>query len=344
MKNIPILSYLLRFAVLLCFALASFSCGSENDDDDDDKSKKSKEAKTANAGRTGTETASEDESHGHTHDHDSDDHHDDEDDEDDETGGALSGLLDGDLLKILGEYATLLEELENIDKDTDNLAAALLGAAKRVALDAMNLFLDELMEDGWQEEARDAFHESIQEDHPIVTNDASAHVTRILKKLIEANELEDADGYEIFLIKGEDPNAFAIVGGYYYMTTGMYDMMKDDESQLACIIGHEVAHVTKKHCEKKAKLLAFAGQFGDFPAMAAQTGLWLTAPFSQNDEYEADEVGAEMAEEAGYDPKAAAKALERALGDHEHGDDFEEMFRTHPYPKKRIKKLEEVFE
>ena len=78
--------------------------------------------------------------------------------------------------------------------------------------------------------------------------------------------------------------------------------------------------------------------------MAAQTGLWLTAPFSQNDEYEADEVGAEMAEKAGYDPKAAAKALERALGDHEHGDDFEELFRTHPYPKKRIKRLEETFE
>jgi hypothetical protein len=333
MKKIHILKNLLRFGLLLCFALASFSCGSENDE-------KSKEAKTDTAGKTGTDTTSRNESHGHTHDHDSDEHH----DEDDETGDALSGLLDGDLLKILGEYATILEELDNLDKDTDNLAAALLGAAKRVALDTMNLFLDELMEDGWQEDARDAFHESIQEDHPIVTNEASAHITRILKKLIEANELEDADGYEIFLIEGEDPNAFAIVGGYYYMTTAMYEIMKDDESQLACIIGHELAHVTEKHCEKKAKVLAFAGRFGDFPAMAAQTGLWLTAPFSQNDEYEADEVGAEMAETAGYDPKAAAKALERALGDHEHGDDFEELFRTHPYPKKRIKKLEETFE
>ena len=97
MKKIHSLKNLLRFGLLLCFALASFSCGSENDE-------KSKEAKTDTAGKTGTDTTSRNESHGHTHDHDLDEHH----DEDDETGDALSGLLDGDLLKILGEYATIL--------------------------------------------------------------------------------------------------------------------------------------------------------------------------------------------------------------------------------------------
>ncbi len=121
------------------------------------------------------------------------------------------------------------------------------------------------------------------------------------------------------LIKNNDLNAFAVPGGYITFYTGLL-LTTDDESQLASVVAHEIAHLTQRHLPK---LIARANQ-NQLPAMAAvigsiliggQTGLagiTLTGAalesgrlaFTRDFEREADSIGIKLLAESGYDPKS----------------------------------------
>lgn len=147
-------------------------------------------------------------------------------------------------------------------------------------------------------------------------------------------------------------NAFAAPGGYVILTKGMIDLM-DNEAELAAVIAHEIAHVTRKHHLKAlkkdslTKMLSAsvaAGASGKrneemVNALVGPTQELYARGLDKQDEFEADRVGIVLAARAGYDPWAMVtmmQKLDRVKTDDPH---LALLFKTHPSPEARLEKL-----
>lgn len=152
-------------------------------------------------------------------------------------------------------------------------------------------------------------------------------------------------------------NAFALPGGYVYVTRGLLAHL-DNEAQLAVVIGHEIGHIAGRHASKRAAkqmggnlvLLgaAVGGQIlagGD----AAETILNLGSAatellflrYGRDDERESDRLGVEYASMIGYDASKASaffRTLKR-LGE-QSGNDIPSFLSTHPDPGARENKIQ----
>ncbi len=138
--------------------------------------------------------------------------------------------------------------------------------------------------------------------------------------------------YEINLMLDPTINAFASPGGYIYVNSGLFLAM-DTESELAGVVGHEIAHVTQRHIADRhgkstgtmlatlAAALAAAvvgsavDSDGDAVSAAITGGLAsmqsAMLSFSRQDETEADNVGFELVTKAGYDPYSYVNAFKK---------------------------------
>jgi predicted Zn-dependent protease len=112
--------------------------------------------------------------------------------------------------------------------------------------------------------------------------------------------------YRFFLTENDLANAWALPGGRVYVTTGLLRLVRD-EAELAAVLGHEIAHVDLRHCGDRIVLSKRAGQLlGEVGRISAELLHALTAPsYSEEQELEADAIGARLAARAGYDPEAA---------------------------------------
>lgn len=147
-------------------------------------------------------------------------------------------------------------------------------------------------------------------------------------------------------------NAFALPGGFVYVTRGLMAHV-EDEAQLAVVIGHEIGHVAGRHASRRAAtqmlgqaLLiggALGGQalFGDEVAsgilnLGSQATQLLFLRYGRDDERESDDVGVEYAALAGYDAARAADFFGtlRRLGE-QSGQSLPAFLSTHPDPGER---------
>ncbi len=125
--------------------------------------------------------------------------------------------------------------------------------------------------------------------------------------------------YRITILNSPNVNAFALPGGYLYITRGLLTLA-NDSSEVAAVIAHEMGHVTANHGLARQKLEAEEGLatkvvsdvLGDSPSarVALIRGKLRLAPFSRNQELEADAIGIKSVGEAGYDPYAASRFLQ----------------------------------
>ena len=130
------------------------------------------------------------------------------------------------------------------------------------------------------------------------------------------------EDYTVTLLNSNINNAFAIPGGYVYVTRQLVALM-NDEAELAFVMGHEVAHVAARHADKRAKRSGLAGlgaailgavTGSSTIADLAGTGAQLySLNYSRDQEREADSLGMRYLTRAGYDPAASADIL-AALG------------------------------
>lgn len=146
-------------------------------------------------------------------------------------------------------------------------------------------------------------------------------------------------------------NAFAIPGGYVYITRGILAYL-NDEAELAGVMGHEIGHVTARHSAKqysKAQLAQIGLGLGSvlsesFQKYAgiAQFGVgMLFLKFSRENESQADELGVEYSTKAGYDAREMAnffRTLDR-MSPSENQSGLQEWFSTHPNPGGRSVKV-----
>jgi len=160
-------------------------------------------------------------------------------------------------------------------------------------------------------------------DNPAVT----AYVDRIGRRIAAVSEQPGAR-WTFTVLDTPTVNAFAIPGGYVYVTRGLV-ALAGDEAELAGVIGHEIGHVTAGHSSLRqergtvAGLGLLAGAIGlavlgvdanvaggllDVGKAAAGGML---ASYSRGDELDADNLGIRYLGRAGYDPYAQADFLEK---------------------------------
>ncbi len=114
-------------------------------------------------------------------------------------------------------------------------------------------------------------------------------------------------------------NAFALPGGYLYVTRGLL-ALANDSAELAAVIAHEMAHVTANHglarqqkeAEEVLATRVVSDVLGDNANARAALirGKLRLAQFSRNQELEADAIGIKHSAEAGFDPFAAGRFLQ----------------------------------
>lgn len=131
--------------------------------------------------------------------------------------------------------------------------------------------------------------------------------------------------YRFAVVDMAEPNAFALPGGYVYVSRGLLAIV-NSEAELANVVGHEIGHVAARHsAQRETRALgvgvlaalgtAAVGAIGGAGAAegAAQigqvAGAGLIASYGRDQERQADEVGQGLAAQAGWDPAAMASFL-----------------------------------
>lgn len=159
----------------------------------------------------------------------------------------------------------------------------------------------------------------------------------------------------------DDPmvNAFALPGGYIYITRGILAYM-NSESHLAGVLGHEIGHVTARHSVRQQSQGALAGILGGI--LGAYTGsqaisdlsnvvgaAWISG-YGRKHELEADRLGAEYLARSGYDPEEMIDvigilksqeefALARAQEEGREPQSYHGLFSTHPRNDARLQEV-----
>ncbi len=144
-------------------------------------------------------------------------------------------------------------------------------------------------------------------------------------------------------------NAFAIPGGDIYIFTGLLKLA-DDDAEVACVIGHEISHVTERHIAeglvKQYGIQTVLGlALGKDPGLISQIAAGLAGngvmlKFSRDAERDADEHGLPLCNVAGYDPNGFVRMFKKikALGE---SSKVLAFLQSHPLPSERIEKAQE---
>lgn len=188
----------------------------------------------------------------------------------------------------------------------------------------------------------------------------AAYVSELGNRLVDVSEMQGTP-FTFTVLDTPTPNAFALPGGYVYVTRGLL-ALAEDEAELAGVLAHEIGHVTARHAAQRYDR-AVAGQIGATvatilgavllgdtgaqlgqQASAAAVGAYVQG-FSREQEFEADELGVRYLARAGYDPMAMASFLatlqendrvERQLAGRNPDAETFSMYASHPRTVDRV--------
>jgi predicted Zn-dependent protease len=179
----------------------------------------------------------------------------------------------------------------------------------------------------------------------------NARVRAVGQKVVAAANLWDRP-WDYAVFEDTAPNAFVLPGGHVGVTSGLLRLV-DNDDQLAAVIGHETGHVVARHAaERQSQTVASSLVLGVLGAAAgnsdtaraissygktgAKYGFLL--PFSRQQELEADRLGVDYMQRAGYRPREAL-ALWRKMAA-EGGSSTPQFASTHPSDASRIVALQ----
>lgn len=185
---------------------------------------------------------------------------------------------------------------------------------------------------------------------PLVKNDALQQYVNQVGRWV-ASQSERADlPWKFGVIESEDINAFSAPGGYVLLTKGLYQKLQN-EAQLAGVLGHEIAHITKKHQLKvlqKQQLLGYSAsrlsmilaKDNQLAKKAIDSGAEISArSLDKEAEFEADRMGMVLATRSGYEPYGLAEVLQTIAQTNKTDNSVALLFKTHPHPDERLAKL-----
>ncbi len=162
--------------------------------------------------------------------------------------------------------------------------------------------------------------------------------------------------YHFAVLDSPVVNAFAVPGGYIYVTRGILAMM-NSEAELAVVLSHELGHVNARHSVRRlSKLLlvqlglsvggALSETFAKLTGVASVGIQLLFLKYSRDDEREADFLGVQYSRSGGFNPGEMVNfftSLQR-LGDLSKGASLPGFLSTHPLTKERIQNVGELLQ
>jgi len=177
------------------------------------------------------------------------------------------------------------------------------------------------------------------------------YVNRIGQNLVRNSDAKVP--FTIKVIDSDEVNAFALPGGFFYVNSGLI-LAADNESELAGVMAHEIAHVAARHATRqmtRAQLANFAsiplifmgGWAGYAIRSAASFALPMTfLTFSRGFEAEADYLGLQYMYKTGYDPQSFISFFEKIQAkEKKKPGSLAKAFSTHPQTPDRIEKSQE---
>ena len=151
--------------------------------------------------------------------------------------------------------------------------------------------------------------------------------------------------YTFQIVQDDAVNAFATMGGYVYVTTGLM-AEADTEAELASVVGHEIGHIAGRHAVKQMRQAAITqgitGALGVNRDRLVNIGtqIALQLPASRSDEYEADRHGFFTMGRAGYDQSDMVSFMQKLI----RKGSPPEFLSTHPNAANRVAELQELDE
>lgn len=203
------------------------------------------------------------------------------------------------------------------------------------------------------------YHGEIMKQYQVYDNpELQAYVERIGEKLARTSHMPDLI-FHFTLLDSPQVNAFALPGGYVYITRGIMAYMTE-ESHLAGVIGHEIGHVTARHGARRHAQGTLAQVFGaavaigtgsrDLAQLSNTLGGALISGYGRKHELESDRLGAEYIAKNNYNPEDMIDVIgilknqelfekERAKAEGRQPRAYHGLFATHP---KNDTRLQEV--
>ncbi|QMS89658.1 M48 family metallopeptidase [Nostoc edaphicum CCNP1411] len=171
-------------------------------------------------------------------------------------------------------------------------------------------------------------------------SNVNAYVEQIGRRLA-ANSDRPNLPYTFQVVEDDAINAFATLGGYVYVHTGLLKAA-DNEAELASVIAHEIGHIGGKHLVKQmrqkaiASGLATASGLDRNAAVGIGVELALNRPRSRSDEFDADQRGLRTLTRAGYAQSGMVSFMQKLL---KKGGSVPTFLSTHPGTSDRINGL-----
>lgn len=239
------------------------------------------------------------------------------------------------------------------------LIAGLFGCAENPVTGRQNLVLMSAADEVRAGREADA---EIRKEFGVYNNQAlQQYVERVGQRVARTSHRGDL-AYRFTVLDSPEINAFALPGGYVYVTRGMLAYL-NTEAELAAVLGHEIGHVTARHAVQQQSA-ATAANLGimlgsiflpELRSQAAQTllgavGGSILSGYGREHELEADRLGAEYLARAGYNPQAMLRVI-GILKDQEAFDAevarqegraprrYHGLFATHPRNDARLQQL-----
>jgi predicted Zn-dependent protease len=190
----------------------------------------------------------------------------------------------------------------------------------------------------------------------ISNEDLSHYVSSVGTLLARTSEMPNL-GFKFTVLNTDMVNAFALPGGYVYITRGLL-ALANSEAEIAGVLAHEIGHVTARHAAQRHSRTVFAGigaaAVGILTGsgeLARITGSGLGGylkSYSREQEFEADKLGIRYLKRAGFDPKVMAGFLSnmraqtrlaaRLSGQAPDGREQTNIMSTHPRTLERVQR------
>ncbi|HET6162883.1 MAG TPA: M48 family metalloprotease [Planctomycetota bacterium] len=183
---------------------------------------------------------------------------------------------------------------------------------------------------------------------------AQDYLGSVIKEMANHSVRKDDFAYKFEILNSSEPNAFALPGGYVYITRGLLVNL-ESEGEFVAVLGHELGHVEHKHSMLQQNKTLFAGvvvsaigvgaellkldpdQAQSVSALAGQGAPLLLLHYSRAQESEADQRGVFFANAMGYDPREMKKTFEYFQRlEQQAGASTPSFLRSHPTNAQRL--------